>query len=648
MQQMMRQYRMPTFSPYFTGGGVVATPAQTTQNNYVMTNTPASKRKLIEQQAKQVDQLLNEAFAARAELDKYVDIKGLEGQPVLKEQYDAKSGYIAVDGKNDGKIDGWSKLKNFGKGAKNLFTGLFCDKNGKPSLGKSLLTVGVGALCVVGGILCPPAGVAMLAVGGAMAAGTLAVGAYQASTAKTDEEAEKGWQNLGSGTVQALLTLFGAKSMGAASSGGRAAAAANANKTGFAKFVANAKQFFRPDKSIKWAFADAKAQVAAGGGYKAYATAAGKDMWNGAKLRVLGKSHYAESYNAKIEAIEVRINNTTDPMQKGALKHLKQAYEGVRNADDVTFAAKKEALQNAIRAVERRYGSGASDDILMTLKDVKSYAAQNARATSSATSIGDAAGASKALADDIANLEATNPVAGSPEAYKLRILKTLENRYKALYNAKTPEEQTRILNSINRINDAVVNKTYAVSTTTGTTDDVMSAYNQIATTTENYVNGAEAVLRARKTDLLNAKAILENKAQHTDTEINLAKALIKRFKSNVSTDKQYIAAVDELTASSGRIASVKNWFSAKKNNTKAKVGSFRKNVAKVATRPEAIVTGSVVNMLSAKTGATGFYGTEIKSGTERLQQLAEIDNYIGQLRHAQNELDNGRLVDIQM
>lgn len=116
-----------------------------------------------------------------------------------------------TDGKDDGKIGMWSALGNAvigaGKTAINGLKSMFTNKEGKFSIGKTLLTLGTGALCCA----FPPIAVAFCAVGGVMGAMQLAKGIRNVATAKTDGEAKEAWQNIGGGTFTAGMSVAGAR-----------------------------------------------------------------------------------------------------------------------------------------------------------------------------------------------------------------------------------------------------------------------------------------------------------------------------------------------------------------------------------------------------------------------------------------------------
>lgn len=123
----------------------------------------------------------------------------------------SQSGETCTDGKDDGKIGLFSAIgnaiKGVGKTIVNGVKGMFTDKNGKFSLGKTLLSIGTAALCIA----VPAVGVAACVVGGTMGAVQVGKGIYNAATAKTDAEAKEAWQNIGGGAFTVGMSVVGAK-----------------------------------------------------------------------------------------------------------------------------------------------------------------------------------------------------------------------------------------------------------------------------------------------------------------------------------------------------------------------------------------------------------------------------------------------------
>lgn len=136
-----------------------------------------------------------------------------------------------TDGKDDGKIGFWSAVgntvKGVGKTLVNGVKGMFTNKDGKFSLGKTLASVGTAALCIA----FPAVGLVACAVGGVMGAVQVGKGIYNAATADTDAEAKQAWQDIGGGAFTVATSAVGAKaSLGAV----KASSTANVAKTGSA------------------------------------------------------------------------------------------------------------------------------------------------------------------------------------------------------------------------------------------------------------------------------------------------------------------------------------------------------------------------------------------------------------------------------
>ena len=117
-----------------------------------------------------------------------------------------------TDGKDDGKIGffsaAWNAIKGVGKTVAGAIKGMFTNKEGKFSLGKTLLSAGL----IAASIACPAVGVALCAVGGVMGAVQIGKGIYGAATAKSDAEAKEAWQNIGGGAFTVGLSVAGARS----------------------------------------------------------------------------------------------------------------------------------------------------------------------------------------------------------------------------------------------------------------------------------------------------------------------------------------------------------------------------------------------------------------------------------------------------
>ncbi len=116
------------------------------------------------------------------------------------------------DTENDGQITPNEKLKSMGNGILNSFKGMFCNKNGKFSIKRTLTTVAItaGAIALTaatGGAAAP----ALVALGATLGAVQLGTGIVKACKAKTDIQAKQAWEDIGSGTLTVAASVLGAK-----------------------------------------------------------------------------------------------------------------------------------------------------------------------------------------------------------------------------------------------------------------------------------------------------------------------------------------------------------------------------------------------------------------------------------------------------
>lgn len=133
------------------------------------------------------------------------------GNEVNGDSYVSIGGETCTDGKDDGKIGFFgaigNAIKGIGKTAVNMVKGCFTNKEGKFSLGKTLLTLGTAALCVA----VPAVGLVACGVGAVTGGIQIGKGIYKAATAKTDAEAKLAWQDVGGGALVTGLSVAGAK-----------------------------------------------------------------------------------------------------------------------------------------------------------------------------------------------------------------------------------------------------------------------------------------------------------------------------------------------------------------------------------------------------------------------------------------------------
>ena len=111
---------------------------------------------------------------------------------------------VSTDGLDDGKISFGEKLKSFAKG-------LFCllkSAINNPVLTGATILAGAGLSVLTGGAILP----VFIAAGLASGVGMIGYGAFKAATAKTDGNAKRAWETMGSGTFAVAASVTGAKS----------------------------------------------------------------------------------------------------------------------------------------------------------------------------------------------------------------------------------------------------------------------------------------------------------------------------------------------------------------------------------------------------------------------------------------------------
>ena len=295
-------------------------------------------------------------------------LEALEKQEAVeKEQFVAQATQkqtvpVTEDGKDDGKISFWSKLKNMGKGALKTVKGMFCDENGF-SIKRTLTTVAVAAagaalIAVTGGAAAP----VLVAVGAGLGALNIGKGAIKAAAAKTDAEAEAAWQEIGGGTLEVGLAMTGAKAAsGKTFTGGKISQTLKATgdcvkTTG--KYVV--KGVRHPQKSYRAASEFMKTE--------------GKANWE-----AIFKSKNAKEN--KIAQIDKRYAKEIEGYQKQQQKLLDELTElrkdATKNAEKITkkeaeYNALNEKIENAeiLRKTNEADYSGAVDDFKAINKEV--------------------------------------------------------------------------------------------------------------------------------------------------------------------------------------------------------------------------------------------------------------------------------------
>ena len=268
-----------------------------------------------------------------------------------------KSNEGCTDGNDDGKIGFFSAvgnaIKGVGKTIVNGVKGMFTNKEGKFSLGKTLLTVATAAACIA----FPAVGLAACVVGGTMGAIQVGKGIYNAATAETDAEAKQAWQDVGGGAFTVAASVAGAKASVKAvqNSAGSASALAQLDDTASAtqKLSALGKDMVTSTKN------SAKNVVSGAKNLAATAKAKAKTVANDAKIAM--------------SDAKAAYNNSSIGQAEAALKAAKAA----GNADDIAAA---EAALKAAKAAVKDSAKAVAKDTANQLKEGAAAVAKKAKA----------------------------------------------------------------------------------------------------------------------------------------------------------------------------------------------------------------------------------------------------------------------------
>ncbi len=223
-----------------------------------------------------------------------------------------------TDGKDDGKISFWEKLKSGVTGIVKSVVNTVKDIVTNP--GKLLLTIGTVALCIA----CPAVGVALAAAGVVGGVVKVGKGIAQASGADTDAEAKAAWEDIGSGTFQVAVSVAGVK-------GGL--------------------------KAMKNVEGSAMAGLSKGAGAKATAKAYLKDL----------KTQTGELTGKIASKVKTGYSSVKETGVKSNIaKAEKAAYDAIDKGDDVAFAKAYDALEKA------QQGKGAiSEGLRSEIRTIK-------------------------------------------------------------------------------------------------------------------------------------------------------------------------------------------------------------------------------------------------------------------------------------
>ena len=266
------------------------------------------------------------------------------------------------DGADDGLIGFLEASKNVLKGGIKFFTGMFTDENGNFSTEQTLKTVAIAGaiglattIPVVGPLVLPA-----LCAYGLFHGGTEVIsGISNAMDAKTDEEAQKAWQKVGSGATEGIVSYTGYKASGGIKkSWAKSQADYTALKTKFSnnsvkgngvEIKSNTEQNSITEPEIKQesnitaeakAEAEAKAKAEAEAEAKAKAEAEAK-----AKAEAEAKAKAESEAKAKAEAeAKAKAESETKAKAEAEAKAKAEAETAVKS-ETVTDAKVKNAIE---------------------------------------------------------------------------------------------------------------------------------------------------------------------------------------------------------------------------------------------------------------------------------------------------------------
>ena len=276
------------------------------------------------------------------------------------------------DGVDDGSIGFIEASKNVLNGGIKFFTGMFTDENGNFSTKQTLKTLAIGVaiglattIPIIGPLVLPSLCAFGLCHGGA----EVISGISNAMDAKTDEEAQKAWQQVGSGTTEGIASYTGYKASGGfKKSWAKSKADYTALKTKFsnnsvkgnsAEIKTNAEQNSTTEPEIKQesninAEAEAKAKAEADAKAKAEADAKAKaEAEAKAKAEAEAKTKAEAEAKAKAEA-EAKAKAEAEAKAKAEAEAKAKAEAEAKAKAEAEAKAKAEAEAKAKAEAEAK------------------------------------------------------------------------------------------------------------------------------------------------------------------------------------------------------------------------------------------------------------------------------------------------------
>ena len=431
------------------------------------------------------------------------------------------------DGKDDGHISFWSKLKNIGKGVVKFATGMFTDENGHFSLGQTLKTaaiaVGVGAVCVLTAGTAVPA---MIATAGVAASGIgFGKAAIKAATAETDAEAEQAWQSLGSNGVALGLSVAGAKAVAKSAHAAEAAAGEFDGFSGTLKALkTTGKDAISP---IKNAFSGVK---------EAYEGANIIDKVSNAAKHVKGNvTAQAEefagtvkgNFNKTIYGSQTKIADEAEAIdkQKASIKEKRDA---------ITDKTSKE-----YQALDKKYNDlTAKQDAMREINSTKSWNEANTKIEANKASLkakqealakATTPEAKAQLGKEISNLENTIKTQENILSRRMTEVKGIDNRIETLEKQQKKIDWTKD-NAPTR-NAKLQSEIDALKTQRANADFELPSKAQVKT--------AKIESNRAKSNLDHQVKLQQNAAKEYGVNPdNIDKAILKQYNENVTSARQ--------------------------------------------------------------------------------------------------------------
>lgn len=490
MQNYLRQQN--NMSPYAGVRSQSANPyvAQATGQAPLQT-TP--KALTVKEQIELVDKKTQEVYEALNELNKQVDVN-INGQavPVDQAAFNKETGYIAADGKDDGKISGWEMLKNLGKGVANIFTNMWTDEKGEFSWTQLRNTAAIVAIGAAACWFFPFAAPILVGLGAVTGGIQLAKGAINAYASTTDEEAERAWQDIGSGGLQTILSVIGMKSL----------------------TKANGLKWYELDKLIKNGWQQSSSA------YRAQQFTKLKSMAENVVYEKMNYSWSADKYESAIAEMTKQASETSGKTQS-RWNLIKDAYQKIYDAtDDASYADATKKLNILQKSFEKQIANleaqNAPADEIAAFKEILKYS--RSKAPMNAYQVVNSK--PNPFQNIIKNLDDeinTARTATVQDQNRITMLEETKNLYQRLYTAKTESEHKAVLDALKQLEQNTWDNVLNARRTASCTEDELQALFNVYQRAQQSVKNAESVISARSQMIAEAESIVNGNTKYAST-----------------------------------------------------------------------------------------------------------------------------------